>query len=183
MEQFVNNANSTLSVAANSSQTSITVTSAVPFPSVGNFRVIVDTEIFVVSAVSGSVFTVARGAESTTAAAHSLGATVTAILTSGGLTAGIIDPNQTSLSGTTSGNVISSMPIQANTYKKFVAFFNAYENANLTVAQTISYPTAFTQTPVITINIDPQCTTNTTVLTLPIGMIATISGFVIVEGY
>lgn len=94
-----------------------------------------------------------------------------------------INAPQTTLSGTTSGSVVWSEPIQGTSYKKFVAYFNAYENTSAT-AQTITFPTAFSFTPIIIGNntgTTPSATTTT--LTLPVSMSATASGFIIIEGY
>lgn len=86
-EVFANNASTTLNGAINNSVTSLVVTSASQFPSSGNFRIIIDSEIMIVTAVSGTTFTVTRNAESTVAASHSNGATVTCILTAGAIAA------------------------------------------------------------------------------------------------
>lgn len=86
MEQFANNASTTLSGTINNSVTSLTVASASGFPSSGNFRIIIDSEIMLVTAVSGTTFTITRAQEGTTAASHTSGATITHILTSGALT-------------------------------------------------------------------------------------------------
>ena len=80
-EQFANNAQSTLNGALDNSQLTLVVTSAASFPTQGNFRVLIDSEIMLVTGVSGSTFTVTRGAESTTPATHSNGATVTQVVT------------------------------------------------------------------------------------------------------
>src|SRR5436305_15125369 len=85
IENFGNNCQSTLSAGINSSVTSLTVADASTFPSVGNFRVVVDSEIMLVTAVSGTTFTVTRGQELTTAASHSSGASITAVLTAGAI--------------------------------------------------------------------------------------------------
>jgi len=85
-EQVANLAASTLSAAITStSATTLTVTSASTFPGTGNFRIKIDTELMLVTAVSGNTFTVTRGIESTTAATHLNLAPVTHILTAGGL--------------------------------------------------------------------------------------------------
>ena len=68
IEKFANNAATTLSAAITATATSCTVTDASAFPASGNFRVKIDNEILVVTGVSGSTFTVTRGAEGTTAA-------------------------------------------------------------------------------------------------------------------
>jgi hypothetical protein len=81
VEQYSNNTSSTLNGGINSSVPSITVTDGSVFPSVGDFRIIVDSEIMLVTNRSTNVLTVTRGAEGTTAATHSSGAMVTVILT------------------------------------------------------------------------------------------------------
>lgn len=86
IEQFVNGASTTLSGNINSSVTSLTVASASGFPSGGNFRIIIDSEIMLVTAVSGTTFTVTRGADSTSAASHTSGASILAVITAGALT-------------------------------------------------------------------------------------------------
>lgn len=80
-EQYANNAATTLNGGINNSTTSVVVTAGSVFPSVGNFRVIVDNEIMLVTARSTNTLTVTRGAEGTTGASHSSGAAITLILT------------------------------------------------------------------------------------------------------
>ena len=87
-ENFANAAQTTLNGALDSSQTNVVVTSAGGFPSV-NFRIVVDSELMLVTNVSGSTFTVTRHIESSSAATHSDGATVTHVLTAAGLLQGI----------------------------------------------------------------------------------------------
>lgn len=82
-ELFANNANNSLNGAINNSVTSLDVNSASQFPSDGNFRIIIDSEILLVTAVSTNTFTVIRGQEGTAAASHSDGASVVQILTAG----------------------------------------------------------------------------------------------------
>lgn len=81
MEQFANNAGSVLNGGINNSVTSLVVSSAASFPATGIFSILIDSEIMTVSAVSGTTFTVVRGAEGTTAASHSNGASVDMIET------------------------------------------------------------------------------------------------------
>jgi hypothetical protein len=81
LEKLANNAISTLNGAINNSVTSLVVTSAANFPSSGNFHVIVEDEIMLVTAVSGTTFTVTRAQESTTAASHASGVDIALILT------------------------------------------------------------------------------------------------------
>lgn len=84
-EQFANKAQTTLNGAITNVATSLVVTSAAAFPGSGTFRLIIGFEILIVTAVAGSTFTVTRGAEGTTAAAHSDLVPVTAILTAGAI--------------------------------------------------------------------------------------------------
>jgi hypothetical protein len=87
-ERFANNASTTLSAAVETTDgTSISVTSAAaPFPQTAQFRIIIDSEIFIVTDGAGTTtWTVTRGAESTTAATHLNGAAVTHVLTAGAL--------------------------------------------------------------------------------------------------
>lgn len=87
IEQFANDCESTLNGAISSSATSLTVTSAATFPTSGNFRVLIDSEIMLVTGVSGNVFTVSRGQEGTTASGHADLATVIQIMTKGAMAA------------------------------------------------------------------------------------------------
>jgi hypothetical protein len=59
-----------LASAVNTGDASITVTSTVGFPTRAPFRVRIDREVLVITAMTGSVWTVTRGADSTTPAAH-----------------------------------------------------------------------------------------------------------------
>lgn len=80
-ELITNNAQTTLSAGINNSVTSLSVASATLFPTTGNFRIRIGTELLLVTAVSGTTFTVTRGIENTTAASHSSGDDVTLIVT------------------------------------------------------------------------------------------------------
>lgn len=84
-EQFANNASTTLNGAINNSTTTVVVTNGSVFSQSGTFRVIVDSEIMLVSAISGNTLTVARGQEGTSAASHLTAAIITQIVTSGAL--------------------------------------------------------------------------------------------------
>lgn len=70
VEKYVNNATTTLNGAIDNVQTSVVVTSSTGFPSSGNFRIQVESELMLVTAVAGTTWTVTRGAEATTAATH-----------------------------------------------------------------------------------------------------------------
>ena len=87
MEQFGNNASTTLNGSILSGATSLVVTSAANFPTTGNFRILVDSginlEYMLVTAVSGTTFTVTRGQEGTTAVAHSSLVQVVHVVTAG----------------------------------------------------------------------------------------------------
>lgn len=91
LEQFSNAAQTTLSAAVTTTTaTSVSVTSSSAFPAIGTggtqqFRVLVDSEILIVTAVSGTTWTVIRGAEGTTAATHLISASVIHVLTAGSL--------------------------------------------------------------------------------------------------
>lgn len=87
MEKFANTPSNTLNGAINNSVTSVVVHSAASFPATGNFRILIDSEIMLVTSVSSNTFTVTRGAESTTAASHIDGAVVSGIVTAGALDA------------------------------------------------------------------------------------------------
>jgi hypothetical protein len=84
-EQYANNATTVLSGAINSGASSLVVTSADLFPTSPQFRIRIDSELLLVTAVAGTTFTVTRGVEGTTAAAHSEGAVVRHVLTRDGL--------------------------------------------------------------------------------------------------
>lgn len=94
-ESFANNATTTLSGTITSGASSLVVTSAATFPLSPQFRLLIDSEFLLVTAMTGTTFTVTRGVEGSTAAAHSNGATVSHVLTSGGLigAAGLINPD------------------------------------------------------------------------------------------
>ncbi|HZT06955.1 MAG TPA: hypothetical protein VFC51_07975 [Chloroflexota bacterium] len=85
-EQFANRASTTLVGAIDGGATSITVASASGFPPAAQFRIVIDTEIMLVTAGAGTTtWTVVRGAEGTTAAAHEDGSSVTHVLTAASL--------------------------------------------------------------------------------------------------
>ncbi len=90
--------------------------------------------------------------------------------------------NSQTLTGTTSGTIVSSMPEQGIA-KKFVAFASGYEN-DTTTAQTITFPTAFVNSPIITSNTTGlSLTVSTTALTITAPDNTTsYSGVIIVEG-
>lgn len=84
-EKLANAAASTLNGTILANPGTLTVTSATTFPSAGNFRILIDSEILLVTAVAGNVFTVTGGQEGTAAAGHTNLAAVTHILTADAL--------------------------------------------------------------------------------------------------
>jgi len=86
-EKFSNFAVNKLSAAMATTATSCSLHDASSFPTSGSFRIKIDDEILVVTAVAGNVFTVTRGAEGTPAVSHAAEATVRHLLTKGGLEA------------------------------------------------------------------------------------------------
>jgi hypothetical protein len=89
MEQFANAAQTTLGANVLITDTSVTVVSAALFPTTGNFRILVDSELMLVTSVNGLSFAVTRNVEGTAAATHAAGASVEHIITAGGLTAAL----------------------------------------------------------------------------------------------
>lgn len=86
MEQFANNATTTLSGSIDNVQTSLTVVDETPFSQDENYRIKIDSELMLVTAGAGTPnWTVTRGIEGTTAASHTNGATVSQVLTAGAL--------------------------------------------------------------------------------------------------
>jgi hypothetical protein len=84
-ERFSNLAATTLDGSIADSDTSIDVTDGSTFPSVGNFRIIIEDEIILVTARSSNTLTVVRGIENTSAASHADDTAVTHVVTAGGL--------------------------------------------------------------------------------------------------
>lgn len=84
-EVFENSATTTLNGGIDDTQTSITVTDGSVFPSTGNFRLLIGSEIMHVTARSSNTLTVNRGVEGTSAAAHSDLAPARHIITQDGL--------------------------------------------------------------------------------------------------
>lgn len=85
-QQHKNDAISSLNGSINNSTTSITVSDGSKFPSTGNFRVMVDSEIMICTARSSNTLTVTRGQDGTSAASHADLATIAMIYSTEGLT-------------------------------------------------------------------------------------------------
>ncbi len=91
-ELFANTYATTLSAAITSTGAttcSVTSTTGAPSTTTGNWRILVDTEIMIVTAVSGTTLTITRGAEGTTAATHLISAPVTHVLTRDAIKVGL----------------------------------------------------------------------------------------------
>lgn len=116
-EQFANNASTTLNGALNNSSTTVNITNGTPFSQSGTFRVIVDSEIMIVTAISGNVMTVQRGQEGTAAASHLSGAVITQIVTAGSFAQLKTDITTVGVLRAGSGN--------PNTFPSFVQGLNA----------------------------------------------------------
>lgn len=86
-EQFANAALTVLTAAIDSDDTSITVFTAVGFPSTAPFRIRIDDEIMTVTAVAGTTWTVVRASEALNgiqlATAHAIDAEVRQMWTAG----------------------------------------------------------------------------------------------------
>ena len=91
---------------------------------------------------------------------------------------------QSTLTGITAGSVVSSQPFQSGSYKKFIAYASGYKNTTI-IAQTISFPTAFLNQPVITANnTGMSLSVSTSGLTLPSATgTSSFTGIIIIEGY
>ena len=119
VEVFANAANTTLSAAITvAGSTSFTVTSGVQFPTVSattgtQFRVIIDSELFVVTDSTTATWTVVPAIEGTTAATHLISAPVTAIATATGL--GSKTPRYTTVFRTTAYTAVDGDIVVADT--------------------------------------------------------------------
>lgn len=115
-ERLTNGATSNLAAAMNDSQTSLQVDDGSSFPTNGNFRIRIDDEIIYVIGNSLNVFTIERGTEGTTAAAHADNSVVYLVYTEDGLERYFRDDDEYSNSSRpplgrivdASGNVLTS---------------------------------------------------------------------------
>lgn len=94
IEQLANNALTTLAAAIGADDTTLSVTSHAAFPSAAQFRVLIQSELILVTGGAGSsTWTVTRGIEGTSPAAHAPGAVVAHVLTAGALDAFVHAPS------------------------------------------------------------------------------------------
>lgn len=84
-EQLSNIGVSTLKYDISDTDTSLEVQNALSFPTTGNFRLRISTELMLVTDVVGAVFTVTRGIEDTDASSHDAHDAVYSPLTKGAL--------------------------------------------------------------------------------------------------
>jgi hypothetical protein len=85
-EQFTNGASTTLGADITAGAGTLTVASYAGFPTTGQYRVRVDSELLIVTGGLGTAtWTVTRHAEGTSATSHSAGAAIVQQLTAGGL--------------------------------------------------------------------------------------------------
>ena len=69
-EQLMNNAATTLTVGVDGAATVLSVASTSVLPTAGDFRLLVEKELVLCTAVTGNTLTVVRGIEGTTATSH-----------------------------------------------------------------------------------------------------------------
>ena len=101
------------------------------------------------------------------------------------LTATTLNPNttQNTLTGTSAGSIVWSQPMQGSALKLVILYANGYENTT-TTAQSITFTKAFTNTPAVIVNTTGMSiTVSTTGVTLPTGMTAAATGWIIIAGY
>lgn len=79
-----NNASTTLDGSVTSGALTITVNSKTNFPTDGHFRILIGSELLLVTSISSLTFTVIRGVEETTPTSHSDSETVEQVLTQAG---------------------------------------------------------------------------------------------------
>lgn len=84
-EQFVNKAITTLNGTVNATTTSFVVTDASVFPSEGDYRLLVDSEVVLVTFVTSNTLTVVRAQDGTSGASHTDTTDIEAILTGGAI--------------------------------------------------------------------------------------------------
>jgi len=95
------------------------------------------------------------------------------------------NPNtsQTTLTGTSAGSIVWSQPLQGSAFKLVILYASGYENTT-TTAQSITFTKAFTNTPAVIVNTTGMSiTVSTTGVTLPTGMTAAATGWIIIGGY
>jgi len=95
------------------------------------------------------------------------------------------NPNtsQNTLTGTSAGSIIWSQPLQGSALKLVILYASGYENTTST-AQSITFTTAFKNTPATLVNTTGMSiTVSATGVTLPASMTAAATGWIIIAGY
>ncbi|MES2808451.1 MAG: hypothetical protein V4619_07490, partial [Bacteroidota bacterium] len=90
---------------------------------------------------------------------------------------------QTTVAGSTSGNVIASMPFQGTSYKKVVIRVNSFDSP---ASREYTYPTVFTNAPVVTYGFSSGTLNFINASTTSVFMQSTggaATGWVVLEGY
>jgi hypothetical protein len=105
-EQLANNALTTLAAAIDADDTTLTVASHAAFPATAQFRVLIHSELLLVTAGAGSAtWTVTRGIEGTTPAPHAIGSSIAHVLTAGALDAFVHAPTGVTAGSYSSANI------------------------------------------------------------------------------
>ena len=190
-EQLTNNCTDTLNGTIASGVTSLVVTTGTCFPTSGRFRILIDTELIIVDARSGTTLSsLTRGAEGTSAASHTSGATVTEFLTAGAM--GALDrPEYNLCSGSgPNGGTYQCYEQVTSHVPEVTCYLTGY--ANQGAAQTCSFTAAsapgFASTSYIASNVAPigAQLNGLNTLNLPASMSSTdgltLTGAIIVKG-
>ena len=90
----------------------------------------------------------------------------------------------TTVSGTTAGSFVASMPERNNKYKKVLIYLDGYENDS-TTAQTYTYPVPFSTVAEITANTAsvPVVSTSLTEFSVAPDTTTAYTGIIVIEGY
>lgn len=131
VESYVNSANTTLNGAINNAVTSLVVPTATGFPISGQYRILVDVEIMLVTGGQGSsTWTVTRGIEGSIAASHLNGAPVRFILTAASLQE--LQWKDKIVIPSSAGNILDDEFDDASLDSAWVRVDNATDAANVT---------------------------------------------------
>ena len=161
------------------------LTSSIGFEALWNYGTVPAYGLFYASQSSARAFVIQQnyvgnnGYPQIAIMTSDLGATVYGVNNDGTVQANVTN---SSLAGTTAGTIDYAMPEQG-TWKKFMAIAAGYEN-DTTTAQTITFPVAFTNTPIVTQNtsgLTVSVSTTTLTITAP-DATTTYSGYIFVEG-
>lgn len=112
-ELYTNDPGSILASGITNSNTNLTVADSTGYPTSGNFRVRLDNELMLVTAVSGNVFTISRALEGTIAASHDFGVPVNHVITAGSMNEILSELNQF---GTWASRPISTVGVREGTW-------------------------------------------------------------------